>query len=57
MALIKCPECRKDISNIAVTCPHCGYKLKSTPGKAIFRIAEKGAFKQQQYQELVILLM
>ncbi len=28
MALIKCPECEKDVSTEAVTCPHCGYPLK-----------------------------
>ena len=24
MALIKCPECKKEISNKATACPHCG---------------------------------
>ncbi len=28
MALISCPECGKEISDQAVTCPHCGYGLK-----------------------------
>ena len=27
MALIKCPECGKEISNSAKSCPHCGYPL------------------------------
>lgn len=27
MALIKCPECGKTISNDAVFCPFCGYPL------------------------------
>ena len=26
MALIECPECGKDLSSTAPTCPHCGYK-------------------------------
>lgn len=26
MALIKCPECGKEISDTAKVCPHCGYK-------------------------------
>lgn len=26
MALIKCPECGKEMSDTAKTCPHCGYK-------------------------------
>lgn len=29
MALIKCPECKKDISDKAEVCPNCGYELKS----------------------------
>lgn len=28
MALIKCPECNKEVSDKAETCPHCGYRLK-----------------------------
>lgn len=29
MALIKCPECNKEISNKSNTCVHCGYKFKN----------------------------
>ncbi len=29
MALIKCPECQREVSNLAETCPHCGYRLKN----------------------------
>ena len=28
MALIKCPECGKEISDQAEFCPHCGYPIK-----------------------------
>ncbi|PKL17920.1 MAG: hypothetical protein CVV49_08480 [Spirochaetae bacterium HGW-Spirochaetae-5] len=28
MAIIQCPECRKEISSTAPTCPGCGYALK-----------------------------
>ena len=27
MALIKCPECGKDVSTSASACPHCGYPI------------------------------
>jgi hypothetical protein len=27
MALIKCPECSKEVSDSALTCPNCGYQL------------------------------
>jgi len=35
MALINCPECNKEISDKATTCPHCGCPLEaqSTPAK------------------------
>ena len=31
MALIKCPECHKEISDKAPTCPHCGCPLSNNP--------------------------
>lgn len=30
MALIKCPECEKEISSHALSCPNCGYPLGET---------------------------
>lgn len=33
MALIKCPECNKEISDTIKKCPHCGYKLAKKKGK------------------------
>ncbi len=33
MSLIKCPECGKDISDQAASCPQCGYPMqRSTSG-------------------------
>ena len=29
MALIKCPECNKEISDTTSVCIHCGYKIGS----------------------------
>lgn len=28
MALIKCPECQKEMSDTLEACPHCGFKIK-----------------------------
>lgn len=28
MALIKCPECGKEISDTAKSCPNCDYRIK-----------------------------
>lgn len=34
MALTKCPECDKEVSTTAETCPNCGYRLISKPQQA-----------------------
>lgn len=31
MALIQCPECGRDVSTQARSCPGCGYPLQSQP--------------------------
>lgn len=36
MAMIKCPECGKDISDKAVSCPNCGYPLPVQPQQQPF---------------------
>jgi hypothetical protein len=33
MALISCPECSKEVSDKAKSCPHCGYELNSGSSK------------------------
>lgn len=36
--LIKCPECQKEISENAKTCPNCGCKIKKPMTKKQFKI-------------------
>lgn len=31
MAIVKCRECRKDVSSEAANCPHCGAPVKKPP--------------------------
>ena len=31
MALINCPECKREVSDKALTCPCCGYPIRNTP--------------------------
>ena len=38
MALATCPECQKELSDTALTCPHCGWH-KSQAGTVIAVIA------------------
>ena len=33
--LIKCPECNREISDQAISCPHCGYPLKKKTNKKV----------------------
>ncbi len=30
MALVNCPECNHEVSDTAMTCPHCGYDLRKS---------------------------
>lgn len=38
MALIKCPECGKEISDTTKKCPNCGFAMKKKPNKKIIII-------------------
>lgn len=38
MAMIKCPECGKEISNKALTCPNCGCPIAETIMSGVVRI-------------------
>ncbi len=39
MATINCPECEKDVSGSAKTCPHCGFQLNKPKRSFIGKIA------------------
>ena len=39
MALIRCPECGKEISSTCLCCPHCGYSLTKPAPKRILPTA------------------
>lgn len=34
MSLVVCPECNKQVSNTALSCPNCGYRSGLYPGKS-----------------------
>lgn len=40
MALIKCPECGKDVSSTTYRCPHCGFMVKVPERSAIGKVFE-----------------
>ena len=41
MALIKCPECQLQVSDKAITCPHCGYPLDTKAVKRQYNKSTK----------------
>jgi hypothetical protein len=36
MSLMSCPECKKEISSAAASCPSCGHPLRSQPTEPQF---------------------
>lgn len=44
MALIKCPECGRDVSDSAITCPNCGYPLKQDQTEKKTELKIKNSF-------------
>lgn len=36
MALVRCPECERQVSDRAYTCPHCGYPVRPPAGVTLY---------------------
>ena len=56
MALIKCPECNKEVSDSAAMCPHCGFRLKIPQGTALFKCADNGGWNTAWIKRTVELI-
>lgn len=41
--LIQCPECKKEVSDAAQNCPHCGYAIKKAPENKSSKETNKSA--------------
>lgn len=52
MALIGCPECRKNVSQTSVKCVHCGYVFKA--GEALRILKQEYKAKVFAYVFLAI---
>lgn len=48
MALIKCPECGKEVSDKAVTCPNCGFKIAGTENLHEMSKAKENEIEQKK---------
>jgi endogenous inhibitor of DNA gyrase (YacG/DUF329 family) len=40
MALIFCPDCGKEVSDSAITCPHCAYPLNRIKSNAMYPLVQ-----------------
>ena len=41
MSLIKCPECKNDVSTQADVCPHCGFPIAKYIDKKIDKLLQE----------------
>lgn len=48
MALRKCPECRRKISESAEICPHCGFSFKAADLEAYKQKLERRRLHNQE---------
>jgi len=53
MALIKCPECGRDVSESAVSCPNCGHPIGQV-NKNIIQI-DSAPKKRKKYRVRVVI--
>lgn len=62
MALINCPECGKEVSLTAVSCPHCGYGVKKhfediEKEKALAAYQQTLALKREKNNQLLKIII
>ncbi|NVJ62116.1 MAG: zinc-ribbon domain-containing protein [Gammaproteobacteria bacterium] len=54
MAIVKCPECRKPISDKANLCSHCGFVKKEASQEDIERAARIARLKKQNRVNMLV---
>ncbi len=54
MALIKCPDCGKDISSNAPNCPNCGRPMAAFSGKAVQTQRKGGKYEAAGFVLIVV---
>jgi type II secretory pathway pseudopilin PulG len=57
MAMIKCPECKKKISNTAERCPNCGLEITEDVKFATFKQKEKDKKRNKIILSIVIVIL
>lgn len=56
MAMIQCPECKKEISDMTANCRNCGYVLRPTVAQKFLSIHKKGFSKKMAAMIAITLL-
>ena len=54
MAIIKCPECRKPISDKATICSHCGFVTKDASPEDIERAARIARLRRKNRVNMLV---
>jgi VIT1/CCC1 family predicted Fe2+/Mn2+ transporter len=54
MAIVKCPECRKPVSDKARLCNHCGFTTKNASAEDIERAARILRLKQRHKLQMLV---
>ena len=60
MALITCPECSKQVSDVTVSCPNCGYAIGSASedkAAGVPLAATKQKSRKLQFQYIISILL
>ena len=57
MALIKCPECGKNMSDKAKSCPHCGYTKNNSESKSVNLENLKGKWNNKYLLVILVLVV
>ena len=52
MALIACPECKREVSDVATVCPNCGYPIEKMLNPEAEAVSTSNQDAEKRYQDL-----
>ncbi len=57
MALVSCPECNREISTMASSCPHCGFPTAMSPARATAHTPPSRIRRRWPYALILVILL
>lgn len=57
MALIQCPKCKNEISNLAISCPNCGFSLNTNESHQTNNLNQKAGGSVHRIKILLVSLL